>query len=56
MPCICGHAIEDHSGNGTCQVPGCLCCGYEEDEDDEGGMGAGLEPPAPAPLAGSTAK
>ncbi len=32
--CICGHGVEAHGANGTCQVEGCLCAGYEEVEED----------------------
>jgi hypothetical protein len=33
MACICGHAPEDHvNEKGECEVEGCLCCCYEEDE------------------------
>ena len=36
MSCTCGHEIEDHKDEvGECQVEGCLCCGYEEQEDEE---------------------
>ena len=35
MPCVCGHEVEDHGTNGTCQVEGCLCAGYDEVEEDE---------------------
>jgi hypothetical protein len=30
--CICGHTKDEHGANGTCQVEGCLCAGYERDE------------------------
>ena len=33
--CICGHEEEAHDRTGACTEPGCLCCGYEEDEDNE---------------------
>lgn len=33
--CICGDAPEDHSETGECQVPGCACACYEEDDGEE---------------------
>lgn len=36
MSCICGHEEEDHSTTGECQVEGCRCACYEEEEDDPG--------------------
>ena len=35
MTCTCGHAVEDHMGNGSCEIEGCLCAGYEEEENEE---------------------
>lgn len=36
MACTCGHAPEDHDKpSGSCSVDGCLCAGYEEEDDDE---------------------
>jgi hypothetical protein len=35
MACVCGHPEEDHGPNGTCQVEGCLCAGYDEEDEDE---------------------
>lgn len=31
--CVCGHEIEDHGANGSCQVEGCLCGGYEPSQE-----------------------
>jgi hypothetical protein len=33
--CWCGHVVDEHSGTGECQVSGCVCACYEQDEDDE---------------------
>jgi hypothetical protein len=31
--CICGHEPEEHKDEyGACEVEGCLCCGYEQDD------------------------
>ncbi len=36
MSCICGHAPEEHRNEvGECQVEGCLCAAYEEDEEED---------------------
>lgn len=35
MACICGHAVEEHGSNGTCEIEGCLCGGYDEEEEEE---------------------
>jgi hypothetical protein len=36
MPCICGHAEEEHSEEtAECEVEGCLCALYEPDYYDE---------------------
>lgn len=29
MYCVCGHAEDEHSMTGECQVTGCLCGGYQ---------------------------
>jgi len=34
MTCICGHAEEDHGRSRACEVEGCLCACYEEDEEE----------------------
>jgi hypothetical protein len=35
MTCTCGHPPEDHKDEvGTCQIEGCLCCGYEEETNE----------------------
>lgn len=35
MPCVCGHAPEDHRDETReCQVEGCRCVMYEEAEED----------------------
>lgn len=32
--CICGHEEEDHEGGyGACTADGCLCAGYEPEEE-----------------------
>jgi hypothetical protein len=33
--CICGHELEDHPGQGVCEVEGCDCGGYEQTDQDE---------------------
>jgi len=34
MTCICGDAEEDHKPNGgECEIEGCDCACYEEDEE-----------------------
>ena len=33
--CICGHAPEDHSASGECQISGCLCACYEQYDNEE---------------------
>jgi len=34
MSCTCGHAPEDHKDEtGECQIEGCLCCSYEEENE-----------------------
>jgi hypothetical protein len=35
--CMCGHAPDEHSESGECQVEGCGCACYEalEPEEDE---------------------
>ena len=33
--CVCGHAFDEHTFNHPCDVDGCLCLGFEEDEDTE---------------------
>jgi hypothetical protein len=30
--CMCGHVLDEHDGVGECQVEGCPCFAYEEDE------------------------
>jgi len=35
LSCVCGHEEEDHSSSGECQVVGCVCACYEEDEPPE---------------------
>lgn len=31
--CSCGHVDDEHAENGTCEVDGCLCAGWEEADD-----------------------
>ena len=33
--CVCGHVEDEHRDNGTCDVEGCLCAGWEEDDEPE---------------------
>ena len=34
--CICGDVLDEHDENtGTCQVDGCLCGGFEWDEEND---------------------
>lgn len=41
MPCVCGHAEEEHGndpmfpGSTSCEIPGCDCIAYEPDENEE---------------------
>lgn len=37
--CVCGHVADEHNPKtGTCEIEDCLCCCFEEDdnETDEG--------------------
>lgn len=31
--CMCGHVEDEHYGSGACSIDGCLCGGFDEDED-----------------------
>ena len=33
--CVCGHAEEEHSVTGECQVGDCLCARYDEEPEGE---------------------
>lgn len=35
--CTCGHVAGEHSGTGECQIEGCLCACYEEEEEVKDG-------------------
>lgn len=39
-PCVCGHEYDEHAVETTdeCQVTGCTCKEYAEDEAFDGGM------------------
>lgn len=30
--CSCGHVEDEHAANGTCEMDGCYCAGWEDAE------------------------
>lgn len=30
--CVCGHMLDEHALNGTCEVDDCRCAGFEPGE------------------------
>lgn len=32
--CTCGHVEDEHEDNGTRSIEGCLCGGYEPEDDE----------------------
>ncbi len=42
--CVCGHAEDEHSTSGECQIDGCKCAAFEPVEERKGDAGQGAGP------------